>query len=141
MIDSATALLERVEALDETTTATEPAAVVTGCFRRRTLAVFSSIVRERDLLRHPQPLHRGRHRVGEEHRIDPYHDVARHFEEVALVLQGDQCPCRLGGRSAGAARPENEWEDLVSLKARLTRLEGGRPPAGADDCPRPEFGP
>src|SRR5436309_71717 len=30
--------------------------------------------------RHPQRLHRRRHRIGEEHGVNPLHDIARHFE-------------------------------------------------------------
>lgn len=41
-------------------------------------------------LRHPQRLHRCRHRIRKEHRINPFYDVPRDFEEVAFVLQGDQ---------------------------------------------------
>ena len=42
--------------------------------------------------RHPQSLHRRRHRIGVEDRIDPLYHVTGDFEEAPLVLQGDQRP-------------------------------------------------
>ena len=56
--------------------------------------------------RHPQRLHRRRHRVGEEHRIDPLHDVARRLRGSSACSPAGpapavpRCPCR-----PGAARP------------------------------------
>ena len=42
-------------------------------------------------LYHAQRLHRRRHRIGEEHGVNPLHDVAGNFEKVPLVFQRDQC--------------------------------------------------
>lgn len=41
--------------------------------------------------RHTQRLHRRRHRIGEEHGVNPLHDVAGDFEKVSFVFERDQC--------------------------------------------------
>jgi hypothetical protein len=42
--------------------------------------------------RQSERLHGRRHRIREEHRIDPFHDVAGDFEKVPLVFEPDQSP-------------------------------------------------
>jgi hypothetical protein len=40
--------------------------------------------------RHAQRLHRRRHRIGEEHGVNPLHDVAGDFEKAPFVFQRDR---------------------------------------------------
>jgi hypothetical protein len=53
-------------------------------FIRRT---FEFRLRHPRMSRHSQGLHRRRRRIGKENRINPLHNISRHFKEVSFVFQ------------------------------------------------------
>jgi hypothetical protein len=56
-----------------------------SCFQSRAPGIYALGSR------HAQCLHRRRHRIGEEHGVNPLHDVAGNLEKVPFVFQRDQC--------------------------------------------------